>query len=167
MPPAEDSPASGPVRRTGDPESPLLIVRTMPKTPAPYIQQSAVIPFRRRDSRLEVLLITSSGGSRWVIPKGMKETELSPRESAAREALEEAGIEGMVSGESIGTYTYEKGGDLCKVQVFAMTVELVHEDWQENHRERCWLGLKEAARRVDEKGLKRLIKALPDFVTPD
>ena len=74
-----------------------------------HIKQSAVIPFRRRDGQLEVLLITSSNNKRWVIPKGVKEPELSPRKSAAREALEEAGIEGPVSGESIGTYAYEKG----------------------------------------------------------
>jgi 8-oxo-dGTP pyrophosphatase MutT (NUDIX family) len=139
----------------------------MPKSSAPYVQQSAVIPFRRRNGELEVLLITSSSSKRWVIPKGDKETELSPRESAAREALEEAGIEGMVSGESVGCYAYEKGGDLCRVRVFAMAVEVMHDTWEENYRQRRWLGLREAARRVDEKDLKRILRSLPEFVTAD
>lgn len=139
----------------------------MSKTPQHYIQQSAVIPFRRRRGQLEVLLITSSSNKRWVIPKGDKEPELSPRKSAAREALEEAGIEGSVSGESVGSYAYEKGGDLCRVRVFTMAVEVIHDKWQESYRERRWLDLREAVRRVDEKGLKRLLRALPEFVTAD
>jgi len=139
----------------------------MPKNSEQHVQQSAVIPFRRRNGQLEVLLITSSRSKRWVIPKGDKETELSPRESAAREALEEAGIEGPVSGEAVGTYAYEKGGDLCRVRVFAMAVEVMHEKWQESFRRRRWLDPREAARRVNEKGLKRLLRTLPEFVTAD
>jgi phosphohistidine phosphatase len=136
----------------------------MPKN---YLQQSAVIPFRHRHGQLEVLLITSSNSKRWVIPKGDKEVTLSPRESAAREALEEAGIEGSVSGKSMGTYTYQKGGCVCRVQVFTMAVKVIHKRWLESHRQRRWRDLREAARRVDEKGLKRLIRALPEFVSTD
>lgn len=139
----------------------------MQKNSEQYVQQSAVIPFRRRNGQLEVLLITSSRSKRWVIPKGDKETELSPRESAAREALEEAGIEGAVSGEAVGTYAYEKGGDRCRVRVFAMAVEVMHEKWQESFRRRRWLDPREAARLVNEKGLKRLLRTLPEFVTAD
>jgi len=137
----------------------------MSSTPQPYVLQSAVIPFRRREGQLEVLLITSSSSKRWVIPKGYKEPELSPRESAAREALEEAGIEGPVSGEAVGSYAYEKGGALCRVRVFTMAVEVIHDRWQESYRRRRWLDVREAVRRVDEKGLKRLIRALPGLVT--
>jgi len=145
----------------------LDVTCCMSKTPQHYIQQSAVIPFRRRRGQLEVLLITSSSNKRWVIPKGDKEPELSPRKSAAREALEEAGIEGSISGDSVGSYAYEKGGDLCRVRVFTMAVEVIHDKWQESYRERRWLDLREAVRRVDEKGLKRLLRALPEFVTAD
>jgi len=35
--------------------------------------------------------------------------DLPPRESAAQEAYEEAGIEGIVAPESIGAYPYVKG----------------------------------------------------------
>jgi 8-oxo-dGTP pyrophosphatase MutT (NUDIX family) len=135
--------------------------------PKHYLQQSAVIPFRHRHGQLQVLLITSSSSKRWVIPKGDKEMALSSRESAAREALEEAGIEGSVSGKSIGTYTYEKGGCLCRVQVFAMAVHVIHKRWLESYRRRRWRDLREAARRVDEKGLRRLIRALPQLVSTD
>jgi len=152
---------------SGKPEPRIDVACCMSKTPQPYNQQSAVIPFRRRDGQLEVLLITSSSSKRWVIPKGDKEPKLSPRESAAREALEEAGIEGSVSGDSVGSYAYEKGGDLCRVRVFTMAVEVIHDKWQESYRRRRWLDLREAVRRVDEKGLKRLLRALPEFVTAD
>ena len=135
--------------------------------PQQYVQQSAVIPFRRRNGQLEVLLITSSSNKRWVIPKGVNEPELSPRRSAAQEALEEAGIEGAVSRKSIGTYVYEKWGGLCCVQVFTMAVEVIHDKWLESSRRRRWLHLDEAVRRVDEPGLKRLLRSLPGVVTAD
>ena len=39
------------------------------------VEQSGVIPYRIMDGQIEVMLITSSGGKRWVIPKGLIEPE--------------------------------------------------------------------------------------------
>ena len=33
-------------------------------------RQAAVIPFRIRDERLEIALVTTLSGKRWVVPKG-------------------------------------------------------------------------------------------------
>jgi phosphohistidine phosphatase len=41
--------------------------------PAYFFRQSGAIPYRRVDPGIEVLLITSSDGSRWIIPKGIIE----------------------------------------------------------------------------------------------
>ena len=46
-----------------------------------------------------------------------------------------------------------------------MAVDVMHKQWLESHRQRCWLRLREVVRRVDEKDLKRLLRALPEFVT--
>ena len=59
-------------------------------------KQSAVVPYRLVKNEIEVLLITTRKG-RWIIPKGIIEPELSAAESAAKEALEEAGVKGEVS----------------------------------------------------------------------
>ena len=65
------------------------------QVPAWMYRQSAVIPYRKRPNGLEVLLVTSRKGTRWVLPKGVVEPGMTPAASAAREALEEAGIRGV------------------------------------------------------------------------
>ncbi len=42
-----------------------------------FYNQSAVIPFRFRRDKLEVLLITSRRRKRWIIPKGIVEQDLT------------------------------------------------------------------------------------------
>lgn len=58
-----------------------------------------------------VLLITSRGTGRWVIPKGWPMEGHSLPGAAAREAWEEAGVEGRVVHEEIGRYAYDKEQD--------------------------------------------------------
>ena len=130
------------------------------KLPQRY-PQSAALPYRLNGRGIDVLLVTSSSGKRWVIPKGLIETGLSPAASAAKEALEEAGAEGRIAKRSIGSYTYEKWGGVCDVEVFPLAVKALYEEWDEDHRKRKWVSLDEAVRRLDEKDLKRLVERLP------
>ena len=133
----------------------------MLERPEYYYTQSAVIPYRRTGGGLEILMITSRKKKRWVLPKGIVEPGLSPRDSAAREALEEAGIEGAISTESCGSYRYEKWGGTCTVDVFPMAVETVHDRWLEDFRDREWVSLEEAAARVREEDLRGILRSLP------
>ena len=130
--------------------------------PEYFFTQSAVLPYRFVDGKPEFMVIASRRGTRWVIPKGVKEPELSLRDSADKEALEEAGIRGVVDQEAIGDYDYAKWGGVCHVAVFPMAVsESVPEDaWEESHRERRWVGPKEARRLLDEPALRKLVGKL-------
>jgi phosphohistidine phosphatase len=125
-----------------------------------YYRQSAVIPFRQEPSGLQVLMITTRKKRRWIVPKGIVEPDMSPGASAAKEAHEEAGIQGRVLPDALGTYHYEKWGGTCVVDVYAMEVERVLEHWPEEFRSREWVDLGEAARRVRETALKRMIEGL-------
>jgi phosphohistidine phosphatase len=129
----------------------------MREKPDYFYRQSAVIPYRVRQGQPEILLITSQHRRRWVIPKGIIEPDLSPAASAAKEALEEAGVEGRVGTEPLGRYQYDKWGGTCTVEVFLLEVDRVHGEWAEAHRQRLWLSPTEAADRVDEEDLARLI----------
>ena len=124
--------------------------------------QSAVIPYRIADGKPEIMLITSRKGTRWVLPKGVKEPELSLRDSAGKEAFEEAGVQGELDAEPIGHYEYAKWGGTCKVAVFPMAVSecLPAADWEESHRERQWLSPKDATERLDEPELRKLVGKL-------
>jgi phosphohistidine phosphatase len=131
------------------------------RAPVPdyFFTQSAVIPHRIADGRPEIMLITSRKGKRWVLPKGVKEPGLSLRDSAGKEAFEEAGVRGEVDAEPIGHYEYAKWGGTCKVAVFPMAVSecLPDGDWEESHRERQWLSPQEAKDRLDEPELGKLV----------
>jgi len=127
--------------------------------PAYYYTQSSVIPYRVRDGKLEVLVIASSKKHHLVVPKGIKDPGLSPRESAAKEALEEAGIEGEVAETALGSYTCEKWGATCTVAVYPMKVTRVipEEEWEESHRGREWVTPDVAASRLKQQELRPLV----------
>ncbi len=133
---------------------------TARKRPDGFYRQSAAIPWRRRRGRVEVLLITSRKRKRWVVPKGIHEPGLSAGESAAKEALEEAGVAGALTAEPLGRYEYRKWGGTCRVEVYGLRVDRVLEEWPESFRERAWLAPEAAAARLDEPDLQRLVLAL-------
>jgi phosphohistidine phosphatase len=139
----------------------------MQDKPDYYYEQSAVIPYRDQEGKLEILMISSRKKRRWVIPKGIKEPDLSLRDSAVQEALEEAGIKGRISRLPIGVYQYDKWGGTCTVTVFTMEVEVVSQEWEESYRDREWVTLQEASARVDEAQLSRIIQSLPACLDED
>ena len=89
---------------------------------------------------------------------------MTPIESAQKEAWEEAGVEGIVRGESLGTYENEKWGGVCQIAVDAMKVKAVHDTWPEDDRIREWVDIETAAERVREAELEAMILALPVVV---
>jgi len=130
-------------------------------------KQVAALCWRSTDSNnlaLEVLLITSLHTKRWILPKGWLMEGLTPAQSAAREAFEEAGVTGKIADKPIGTYHYLKerkdgGGVPCSVDVFALQAGEQLEDWPEKGaREIAWLSLEDAAIRVSEPGLRELLQ---------
>jgi len=130
--------------------------------PAYYYQQSSVIPYRMGKKGVEILVIASSQNKHAVVPKGIKEPGLSPQESAAKEAWEEAGVEGQVDDTALGSYRYQKWGAECTVEVYPMLVtrEIPEDEWEESHRGRQWLSAAKAAKRVKQKELAPLIDVL-------
>ncbi len=125
--------------------------------------QYGALPWRRSDDAIQVLLVTTRNTRRWIVPKGWPLVGRTPSESAAREALEEAGVEGEVAHEKLGSFSYSKqrkSGEVvsCKVHVFPMEVVHQRRNWAEKAaRETSWCSLEEAIQRVTEPGLRRLI----------
>lgn len=132
--------------------------------PAYYYRQSSVIPFRVVDGSVEVMLVSSSSRKHFVVPKGIADPGLTPVESAAQEALEEAGVEGEVLNPALGSYDYEKWGATCRVEVFPMRVtrELPETEWEETHRGRQWVSADEAVGLINQKALRPMIQALAE-----
>jgi 8-oxo-dGTP pyrophosphatase MutT (NUDIX family) len=128
--------------------------------------QLAALPFKIESGDLQVLLVTSRETRRWIIPKGWPIRGLQPRDVAAREALEEAGLVGTIVGKhSIGSYHYtkhlpENHEKLCRVKVFLLSVDHQLEEWPEKEqREWQWVTPEKAAHMVDEGGLAEILRA--------
>jgi phosphohistidine phosphatase len=130
--------------------------------PAYYYTQSSVIPWRLQDGEAQIMVILSSKKKHWVVPKGIKEPGLTPRESAAEEAREEAGVEGVVDVEPLGSYVYEKWGaaTTCHVYPMEVTRELAHDEWEESHRERRWVTPEQAVAQLRQPALGPMVETL-------
>ncbi len=129
-----------------------------------YIQ-SGIIPFRRMDDHIEVLLITNKKKDKWGIPKGLVEDGLSASESAQKEAFEEAGIYGKVYKPSLGKYSIKKWDGKCRIKVFAMEVTQILDKWPEDIlRRRQWYSVEEASALVRNKKLRAMIQGLSEYL---
>jgi len=137
--------------------------------PAYYYTQSSVIPYRVNENGVEILIVRSSQDKHWVIPKGIADPGLSLQESAGKEAWEEAGVEGRVLEEPIGSYSYPKWGATCTVTVYPMEVsrQLTQAEWEEDHRGREWVSAKQAATMLRQAELGPLVLALEERLTRD
>jgi 8-oxo-dGTP pyrophosphatase MutT (NUDIX family) len=140
----------------------------MKTTAEPGDIQFAALPFTLDpDGRLKVLLMTSRETRRWVIPKGWPIRGLKPREVAAREAFEEAGLLGQIIGKRPrGFYHYSKqmapsDDVLCGVDVFLLKVDRQAKEWPEKgQREFCWVEPEQAAEMVLEGGLAEVLRSM-------
>jgi 8-oxo-dGTP pyrophosphatase MutT (NUDIX family) len=127
-------------------------------------QQFGALPYRwSRNGSLEVLLVTTRGRKRWIIPKGWPVPGLQPHKSAAREAFEEAGLVGYLDPKAVGSFRYNKrlgpGRQVrCTVEVFPLHVDHQRPHWLEKgERETRWLSVKKAANLVSEPDLKKIL----------
>jgi len=141
---------------------PLMEGKESRDRPAYYYSQSSVIPYRICDGKPEVLIIRSSKKKHWVVPKGIHEPGLTSQESAAKEALEEAGVVGKIDTELVGSYRYMKWGASCIVDVYSMEVSRIipEIEWEESYRTRKWVSPKQAATLVRQKELGSMIMSL-------
>lgn len=126
--------------------------------------QFAALCYRIRQERPEILLITSRGTGRWIMPRGWPMDGKTPAEAAAQEAWEEAGVRGKVKNLCIGLYAFNKELDSgermpCIVAVFPLKVKTLADEYPEaGQRRRRWFRPKDAAARVNEPELKQLLR---------
>lgn len=127
------------------------------------ILQAGVLPYRIKNGRPEVMLITA--GDKWIIPKGHLEPFLSAPDSAAKEAYEEAGISGAVSPDPLGYWVYTKKGLEFRVDIYPLLVQEVHSTWPDHkRRKRKWFSLTKALSRVSGKELQQILLKVEGFV---
>jgi 8-oxo-dGTP pyrophosphatase MutT (NUDIX family) len=134
----------------------------MPSDRRPPVQVAA-LPYRIVDGEAEVLLVTSRGTRRWIIPKGWPMKGKKHHRVAELEALEEAGAQGQVARRPFGQYeAWKRLSDhflLCTVEVFPLLVRRQRKSWLEQSQRRAlWFKILDAADIVEEPGLRSVIR---------
>jgi len=89
----------------------------------------------------------------------------TPAQAASREAFEEAGAEGKITGNCLGLYSYKKAMEdkiqlQCLVAIFPLKVKRLHAIYPEmDERRRRWFNLKKAASLLEEPELSQIVKS--------
>lgn len=127
------------------------------------LTKSAVIPYRFNENKLEILLVTSIRKKKWIVPKGYIEFNLTPFESAKKEAYEEAGVVGSNETVEVGQFIAEKKNRKELIKVYTMEVDKELNDYPEkNLRKRKWFAFDEAMEKVQNPQIKNFIKKLKE-----
>jgi 8-oxo-dGTP pyrophosphatase MutT (NUDIX family) len=128
------------------------------------LHQAGAIAYRVLDGEVKMLLVTSRDTGRWIIPKGNIKPGATPCEVALKEAYEEAGVRGDITGSiPLGTYTYLKqlkSGEAraATVEVYLLRVKKRLKKWPErSQRKLSWVSTKEAVSLAEEPGLVPLL----------
>ena len=122
--------------------------------------RSAVIPVIRDNQGIKVVLVTTKPNkNNWIFPKGQIEIGMSAHDSAAKEALEEAGVIGDISPDVFDEYVQQKWGGRTRVKVYLLEVTEMLDRWQEmRDRNRKIVSLDEAIDLIHTPQQQSLIK---------
>lgn len=125
--------------------------------------QFGALCWRRKNGKVQILLVTSKKSRRWIIPKGWPQHGATPAEAAITEAWEEAGVSGKAKTVCLGIFSYVKAlpddeSLPCVVAVFPLKVASLARDWPEKRlRKRKWVSPKKAAVLVQERELAGIL----------
>jgi 8-oxo-dGTP pyrophosphatase MutT (NUDIX family) len=81
------------------------------------LTHAGAVVFRPRDNRPLYLVVSSSDGANWVLPKGHIEPGESPETAALRELREEAGVVGEIL-DRLSAQHFKKADEEVAVQYF-------------------------------------------------
>ena len=120
--------------------------------------QLGILPYTFIDRKLHLLLITSSSGNRWILPKGRQEPDMTPHEVAVMEAVEEAGVLGTLRQD---LRTRCRMSDGRYLQLYAMKISKLLKSWPEmNVRRRRLFPLSDALEIIIDPGVTRAVRRL-------
>jgi 8-oxo-dGTP pyrophosphatase MutT (NUDIX family) len=124
---------------------------------AAVVRQAGAIVFREEGGIARVLLARpKKDPTLWVFPKGHIEPGEAPRIAALREAFEEAGVAGVITGPAGPTLTFRAGDETVAVEYFL--VRLTAEMPSPEGREKVWLLPEEAEQRLVFENARQLLR---------
>jgi 8-oxo-dGTP pyrophosphatase MutT (NUDIX family) len=136
---------------------------------AAVVQQFGAIPYSVVQGQAVFLIITSRRSGRWIFPKGAPIEGKTSWEVAAWETFEEAGVEGEIETQPIGSYRTIKTSPLrrsvVEVAMYPLRMTRQLDEWPEKgNRHRHWVILADAKRLLSDPTLAQLASKLAQRV---
>ena len=129
------------------------------------LKQIAALPIVETPDGPLVLLVTTRGRGRWTIPRGWPKPGTADNEMAAKEAADEAGVDGKIGKSPIGTFTYTKrlhfySWAKCVVDVYPLYVKTHQLEWRERGARKVrWATPEDAAGLIADAELAELLRS--------
>ena len=134
-----------------------LAMHGIPDGPALDYQIGA-LPYLFRAGRLYLVIVTNSAQSRWIIPKGQPEADMSRQDVAVMEAMEEAGVIGSCL-PGLRAPCHRKGEKA--LYIYPLKVTTVLKKWPEmDWRKRAVLPAHKALKLISDPELSQCIQRL-------
>jgi 8-oxo-dGTP pyrophosphatase MutT (NUDIX family) len=113
----------------------------------------AAVCYRRTENGLEFLLVRTRSNRGWTFPKGHVEPGESARHAARREAMEEAGVSGLMEAVPLTRYRYpvlNPSGHPAEVCVEAYLLDVEPGGGRAAERPTAWLPPADAVKKLAE-----------------
>jgi len=128
--------------------------------------QLGILPYTKKNKKLEIYLVTSRQRGEWILPKGQEEKELGKRQVALLEAYEEAGLLGKIKSRKYIDMSFFRRGRKVTMRIYPMKVTKILKQWPESHqRKREKFTLKEISKMIKNKKLKKGINKLSQGIS--
>ncbi len=102
---------------------------------------------------------------KWIFPKGYIEFNLSPFESAKKEAYEEAGVIGANETVELGSFGIKRSIGVCDIKVYSMEVIEMLDDYPDKElRKRKWFSVKDASENISLPEVSGMILSLNEKI---
>ncbi|GFE62809.1 hypothetical protein [Geobacter sp. AOG2] len=127
--------------------------------PGPALEyQIGALPFLFRGGRLHLVIVTNTAQTRWIIPKGQPEPDMSRQDVAVMEAMEEAGVIGNCL-PGFRVLCQRKGEKT--LYVYPLKVTTLLKKWPEMEwRKRAVLPLNKALKMISDPDLAQCLQRL-------
>ena len=131
------------------------------------LKQVGAIVYRRSETGIKILIITSRASGRWILPKGWPMPKKSDQEAARIEAWEEAGVKRIKNEpKRCGSLRYDKNlqsGISVPIDLHLYSFEatkLAKNFPERGQRNMRWVRINTAIRKLEQPELKKILKRL-------
>ncbi|MCK5697224.1 MAG: NUDIX hydrolase [Gammaproteobacteria bacterium] len=115
-------------------------------------------PFLIKKGKLYIMIVSSTSGKSWILPKGHPEDKLKHSQVAALESYEEAGIKGLIFNRKLGK-EFKQKKEALNLLIYPLLITKILNKWQEESiRKRQLVTINKALTLVTKKEHLQAIK---------